>query len=90
MQITYWGENVRTEDNLHEYAYKEWAGLMGGYYLPRWEIYFDYLRDNLQDKKTQEPDYFTWERNWVEQNQKLIPEKPQRPILEVVAEILSM
>jgi alpha-N-acetylglucosaminidase len=90
MQITYWGENVRTEDNLHEYAYKEWAGLMDSYYLPRWEIYFDYLRGNLQGKNTQEPDYFTWERNWVEQNQKLNPEKPQRPLQEVVAQILSM
>ena len=90
MQITYWGENVRTEDNLHEYAYKEWAGLMDSYYLPRWEIYFDYLRSNLQGKNVQEPDYFSWERKWVDDNQKLNPEKPQRPLLEVVDEILSM
>lgn len=90
MQITYWGENVRTEDNLHEYAYKEWAGLMESYYLPRWEIYFDYLRSNLQGKNLQEPDYFSWERKWVDDNQKLNPEKPQRPLLEVVDEILSM
>jgi alpha-N-acetylglucosaminidase len=90
MQITYWGENVRTEDNLHEYAYKEWAGLMDGYYLPRWEIYFDYLRGNLQGKNLQEPDYFSWERKWVDENQKLNPEKPQRPLQEVVDEILSM
>jgi alpha-N-acetylglucosaminidase len=90
MQITYWGENVRAEDNLHEYAYKEWAGLMDGYYLPRWEIYFDYLRGNLQGKNLQEPDYFSWERKWVDDNQKLNPEKPQRPLQEVVDEILSM
>lgn len=90
MQITYWGENVRTEDNLHEYAYKEWAGLMDSYYLPRWEIYFDYLRSNLQGKNVQEPDYFSWERQWVDDNQKLNPEKPQRPLQEVVDEILSI
>ena len=90
MQITYWGENNRSEDNLHEYAYKEWSGLMDNYYLPRWQMYFDYLRANLQGKTTREPDYFSWERNWVEQNQKLSAEKPARPLLKVVAEILSM
>jgi alpha-N-acetylglucosaminidase len=90
MLITYWGENVRAEDNLHEYAYKEWAGLMDGYYLPRWEIYFDYLRGNLQGKSVTEPDYFSWERKWVDENQKLSPEKPARPLQEVVKEILSM
>lgn len=89
MLITYWGENIRTEDNLHEYAYKEWGGLMNDFYLPRWEIYFDYLRNNLQGKTVQAPDYFMWERNWVDQNQKLIPEKPHKPLLDVVTEILS-
>jgi len=89
MLITYWGENNRAEDNLHEYAYKEWEGMMNDFYLRRWEIYFDYLRGTLQGKSPQAPDYFTWERNWVEQNQKLMPEKPHRPLQEVVNEILS-
>ena len=63
---------------------------MDGYYLPRWEIYFDYLRSNLKGKNASEPDYFSWERKWVDQNQKLSPEKTQRPLQEVANEILSM
>ncbi|WP_121812228.1 alpha-N-acetylglucosaminidase [Mucilaginibacter kameinonensis] len=90
MQITYWGENNRAEDNLHEYAYKEWAGLIDNYYLPRWEIYFNYLRGNLQGQNNPEPDFFTWEHKWVDENQKLITEKPQRALQEVVNEILAM
>ena len=44
MLITYWGEHVTSEDNLHDYAYKEWAGMMNTYYKERWLVYFDYLR----------------------------------------------
>lgn len=90
MLITYWGENNRNEDHLHEYAYKEWSGLMDNYYLPRWQLYFNYLRDNLQGKTKPEPDYFAWERNWVKQYKKISSEKPARPLQEVVTEILSM
>lgn len=60
MLITYWGENDHTEDNLHDYAYKEWSGIMETFYKKRWQLYFDYLKGNRK-----EPDWFTWERDWV-------------------------
>ncbi|KAB8298656.1 hypothetical protein EYC80_000834 [Monilinia laxa] len=40
-QITIWGPTGQIED----YASKSWAGLVGGYYLPRWEIFFEYIRE---------------------------------------------
>ncbi|WP_162842565.1 alpha-N-acetylglucosaminidase [Mucilaginibacter pineti] len=90
MLITYWGENVRAEDNLHEYAYKEWAGFMNSFYLPRWQLYFNYLKNNLEEKPTEAPDFFTWERQWVKDNQKLQPETKSRPLNEVVKEIMAI
>lgn len=63
MLITYWGENDPKEDNLHDYAYKEWSGMMLTFYKKRWELYFDYLKGN-----TAVPDWFTWERDWVKNN----------------------
>jgi len=90
MQITYWGENIRTEDNLHEYAYKEWSGMMSSFYLPRWEIYFNYLRGNLQGKQTPAPDFFAWERKWVEDNQPIVREKKHRPLQGVVNQIMAL
>jgi len=90
MLITYWGENVRNEDNLHEYAYKEWGGLMKDFYLVRWEMYIDYLNGNLQGKTTQAPDFFIWERAWVNKNLEIKAEAPSKPLNQVVAEILKL
>ncbi|QSZ32336.1 hypothetical protein DSL72_001910 [Monilinia vaccinii-corymbosi] len=38
-QITIWGPTGQIED----YASKSWAGLVGGYYLPRWEMFLGYI-----------------------------------------------
>ena len=68
MLITYWGEHNRKEDYLHEYAYKEWSGMMNSFYKKRWEIYFDYLRKQMKGKQPEAPDFFEWERSWVNDN----------------------
>lgn len=40
-QITIWGPTGQIED----YASKSWAGLVRGYYLPRWEMFLEYIGD---------------------------------------------
>jgi len=40
-QITLWGPTGQVDD----YASKQWAGLVGTYYLSRWEYFVDYLAD---------------------------------------------
>lgn len=65
MLTTYWGENNPKEDYLHEYAYKEWSGLMTTYYKDRWVLYFDQLRKEMNGATTQPIDFFHWERNWT-------------------------
>lgn len=40
--ITIWGPYVNNE--LFDYAWKEWAGLIKDYYLPRWLLFFNELR----------------------------------------------
>jgi len=70
MLVTYWGMNDRKEDNLHEYAYKEWGGMMKSFYKRRWELYFDYLLGQLRGQNTAEPDFFGWERGWVERERR--------------------
>ena len=71
MLVTYWGENNPKEDHLHEYAYKEWAGMMTSFYKKRWEIYFDYLNKQLKRVETAAPDFFQWERNWATMHEKI-------------------
>lgn len=40
--LTIWGPFENNE--LFDYAWKEWAGLIRYYYLPRWEMFFSELR----------------------------------------------
>ena len=89
MLITYWGENNRNEDYLHEYAYKEWGGMMNSFYGKRWEIYFNYLKVQMEGGNIEEPDFFAWERQWVENNRKVIDDRPaNRELTQLVDEIL--
>ena len=39
-QITMWGKG-----NIEDYASKEWAGLVGDYYLTRWKMFTSYVLD---------------------------------------------
>jgi alpha-N-acetylglucosaminidase len=38
-QITLWGPT----GEINDYASKQWGGLVGGYYMSRWETFVDYL-----------------------------------------------
>lgn len=87
MLITYWGEHIPTEDNLHDYAYKEWAGMMNTYYKDRWMVYFDYQRALLRGETAQAPDYFHWEREWVEKNLHMADDAPRMTLTEIVNKI---
>lgn len=41
-QITLWGPT----GEINDYASKQWGGLVGDYYLPRWEAFLGYLVEN--------------------------------------------
>lgn len=63
-QITYWGPD-NPETDLHDYANKEWGGLMRNFYLPRWKMYITYLTARLEGKPATAPDFFRWEKQWT-------------------------
>lgn len=61
-QITTWTE---TPSDLRDYANKEWSGLIGYYYLPRWRAYVEYKRNLMQGEVVDEPNYDRMEMDWV-------------------------
>ncbi|MEX6691009.1 alpha-N-acetylglucosaminidase [Danxiaibacter flavus] len=67
MLVTFWGGDDPKEDNLHDYAYKEWGGLMSKYYKKRWQLYFEQLRNQLNGQQFAPIDFFHWERKWVQE-----------------------
>jgi alpha-N-acetylglucosaminidase len=52
--VTLWGHNGEISD----YSARVWSGLIGGYYVPRWRMYFDALDGRPADIRG-------FERSWV-------------------------
>ena len=84
-QITYWGPDDPSTD-LHDYASKEWSGLLLDFYLPRWEMFVRELDARLDGKPPNEVDYFTFERHWTEQRNTF----PATPVGDPVATAVAM
>ncbi|MBN1910972.1 MAG: alpha-N-acetylglucosaminidase C-terminal domain-containing protein [Pirellulales bacterium] len=76
--ITLWGP---PDSPLHEYAHRQWSGLMKGFYLPRWEKLVARLDESLKsgkpfDDKKFERDLRVWEHQWTHRNESY-PATPQ-------------
>ncbi|MGW2640642.1 alpha-N-acetylglucosaminidase [Streptomyces sp. NPDC001348] len=64
--ITTWGGRASSEEGLHDYANREWAGLVGGLYRTRWKTYFGTLTDALGTGRDPETvDWFALEDRWA-------------------------
>lgn len=64
-QITIWGPDTNPETDLHDYANKEWSGLISTFYLPRWEMFFKEQMNQLRGGPDKPVDYFSFEREWI-------------------------
>jgi alpha-N-acetylglucosaminidase len=65
--ITLWGDK---ESALHEYSNRQWAGLIKGFYKPRWQQYFKYMKQKMLNGDRMETNDFEkaikdWEWKWV-------------------------
>jgi alpha-N-acetylglucosaminidase len=65
--ITLWGDK---ESGLHEYACRQWSGLIKDFYKPRWQQYFVFLRQKMSSGDRMEETVFDaaikdWEWKWV-------------------------
>ncbi|MEU4933205.1 alpha-N-acetylglucosaminidase TIM-barrel domain-containing protein [Streptomyces yokosukanensis] len=60
--LTTWGGRASSAEGLHDYANREWAGLVGGLYRTRWQTYFDALSCG---KDPDTIDWFALEDDWA-------------------------
>jgi alpha-N-acetylglucosaminidase len=65
--VTLWGDK---ESELHEYSNRQWAGLIRGFYKPRWQQFFQYLQQKMITGARMEMNDFdaavkAWEWQWV-------------------------
>jgi len=68
--LTVWGPRKAADDNgLRDYANREWAGLVSGLYLPRWQRFFTSLEAALRTgEKPETIDWFAMEDAWAHAN----------------------
>uniref|UniRef100_A0AB33J474 Alpha-N-acetylglucosaminidase n=1 Tax=Prevotella sp. GTC17259 TaxID=3236795 RepID=A0AB33J474_9BACT len=70
VQITTWGNRFAANDGgLHDYAHKEWNGLLRDFYYQRWATYFNELSARLNGLPAREIDFYPLEEDWTKAHQ---------------------
>ncbi len=66
VQITTWGNRHAANNGyLHDYAHKEWNGILKDLYYQRWKHYFDLLQQKLQGAAVADIDFYEMEETWA-------------------------
>jgi alpha-N-acetylglucosaminidase len=66
MLISTWGERILSEQGkLHDYAFREWEGIMLDLYKSRWETYFNLLSKATDRGAEPSVDWFDFEYAWI-------------------------
>ena len=89
--ITLWGD---ANSPLHEYANRQWSGLMKDFYEARWVLFFYDLRESLDKSAEPNLDDFEktirrWEWDWVSRQQKEFPLEPSGNSIEIAASLYN-
>lgn len=76
--LTVWDGRAASEGGrLHDYANRDWHGLMGDFYLSRWRRWLDELDAALAAGRAPEPvDWYAVEESWTRERK----EYPLRPV----------
>ena len=66
VQITTWGNrNASERGRLHDYAHKEWNGVLADVYYPRWKAFFDALDATFDGQPMQLFDFYSMDERWT-------------------------
>ena len=84
--ITVWGDSASAVD-LHDYSYRQWAGMLSGFYLPRWKMFFSSLGKRMAGEHAAAIDFYGWEEAWCHGNEKYASE-PTRDAVRIAGRLL--
>lgn len=69
VQVTTWGNRTAANNGgLHDYAHKEWNGLLRDFYYNRWKIWIDQQIEQLNGAPMEDIDFYAIEEPWTQQN----------------------
>jgi alpha-N-acetylglucosaminidase len=80
--VTLWGNR---DSPLHEYSSRQWAGLIKGFYEPRWKMFFAGLNQSMVNKTPFDNAAFEnkvkdWEWAWVNKRDKYATTEKGNPV----------
>ena len=64
-QVTLWYDKTTAENGLGNYAYREYAGILSGFYLKRWEKYFDTVETAGVNYADNNIDWVQFAEDWI-------------------------
>jgi alpha-N-acetylglucosaminidase len=87
--LTLWG----TGTALRDYAWKEWSGLLTGFYARRWEIFFQRQQAALEagkpfDQGACQAELYRFENEWCQQHERY-PSKPTGDSIKVAQRLFE-
>ena len=87
--ITVWG-NQKVAAVIHDYANREWAGLLSDFYYSRWQKFFDEREAALNEgHQPKEINWYAFENNWAHQ-QKNYETEPTGDIHQIAQQVLTV
>ncbi len=66
VQITTWGDRIASDEGrLHDYAHREWQGLLSDFYYPRWQRWFQTRLAHWDSPELPVIDFYADEEAWA-------------------------
>lgn len=87
--LTVWGNRSGNNAGLHDYANREWAGLVGTFYKKRWERYFAELHAAMtENREPRAIDWYAMGEAWAAESSDL-PARSRGDVHAVASEVLD-
>ena len=87
VQITTWGNRVAADDGgLHDYAHREWNGLLRDFYYLRWKTWLDEQLKSFEGGQLKAIDFYALEEPWTLKHNSYASEAEGNPV-DIACEI---
>lgn len=87
VQITTWGNRVAADDGgLHDYAHREWNGLLRDFYYLRWKTWLDEQLKSFEGGQPKAIDFYALEKPWTLKHNSYASEAEGNPV-DIACEI---
>lgn len=87
VQITTWGNRVAADDGgLHDYAHREWNGLLRDFYYLRWKTWLDEQLKSFVGGQPKAIDFYALEEPWTLKHNSYASEAEGNPV-DIACEI---